>query len=55
MLSLGDSKLLETLLSKEFYIDTLGALECNHSKLILNLYIDDPEILQAAAFTKGDE
>jgi hypothetical protein len=27
MLSLGDSKLLETLLSKDFYMCTLGALE----------------------------
>lgn len=28
MLSLGDTKLIEVLLSKEFFMDTLGALEC---------------------------
>jgi hypothetical protein len=28
MLSLGDSKLIELLLSKDYYLDTLGALEC---------------------------
>jgi hypothetical protein len=27
MISLGDSKLIETLMSKDFYLDTFGALE----------------------------
>jgi len=30
MLSLQDSKLIETLLSKDFYLDTFGALECKY-------------------------
>ena len=28
VLSLGDTKLIETLLSADFYLTTLGALEC---------------------------
>lgn len=28
MLSLGDTKLIETMLSQEYYLDTFGALEC---------------------------
>ena len=28
MLSLGDTKLIEVLLSQEYYLDTFGALEC---------------------------
>jgi hypothetical protein len=44
MLSLGDSKVIETLLSKEFFIDTLGALECNFFST-LTIFLDDPEVL----------
>jgi|LauGreDrversion4_2_1035121.scaffolds.fasta_scaffold89398_2 hypothetical protein len=40
MISLGDSKLIETLMSKDFYLDTLGALEY------------DPELLNTV---KGKE
>ena len=29
LISLGDKKLIETLLSNQFYLDTFGALECN--------------------------
>ena len=43
LLSLGDSKLLETILSNDFYVCTFGALECKVFNLIL---LDDPEVLQ---------
>lgn len=46
MLSLGDSKLIETLLSKDFYLDTFGALECKVFIIKSNKFkIDDPEVL----------
>jgi Component of IIS longevity pathway SMK-1 len=43
MLSLGDTKLIETMLSQEYYLDTFGALECNYYKY--HIYLDDPEII----------
>lgn len=46
-LSLGDSKLIETLLKKEYFMTTLGALECKFlSYLPYNShFIDDPEVV----------
>jgi hypothetical protein len=43
MISLGDNKLIETLLSPEHYTQTFGALECK-SIIHLTFYIDDPEL-----------
>lgn len=45
-LSLGDSKIIETLMTNDFYLDTFGALECMYIfKINVNIkYIDDPEI-----------
>ena len=44
MLSLGDTKLIETMLSQEYYLDTFGALECKYH-IIPYIYLDDPEII----------
>ncbi len=43
LISLGDRKVIEVLLSNEFYLDTFGALECKHRKIVT--VIDDPEVL----------
>jgi hypothetical protein len=56
LLSLGDRKVIEVLLSNAFYLDTFGALECTDilsSNLIL--IIDDPEVLQNNAQNVLDE
>ena len=54
-LSLGDSKLIETLLSKDFFMTTLGALECMSYHIFLILLVDDPEVMQSPTFRHEDE
>jgi len=46
LLSLNDTKLLETLLSKDFYMLTLGALECKICTKKTYFCIDDPDVVQ---------
>ena len=43
MLSLGDTKIIECLLSQEYYLDTFGALECNYQTYLI-IDIDDPDL-----------
>lgn len=47
MLSLGDTKLIESLLSPEFYMDTFGALECK--SYFINPFADDPDLFNSSA------
>ena len=42
ILSLGESKVIETMLSNDHFMGTFGALECNFSNYHL---LDDPEVL----------
>jgi hypothetical protein len=42
LLSLGERKLIEMMLSDEYYLFTFGCLECNYQWLIL---LDDPDVI----------
>ncbi len=55
MLQLCDTKLIETLLSNDFYLTTFGCLECKIFILLLKFTIDDPELINVGATPSGSE
>ena len=51
MLSLGDTKIIETLFSQDYYVSSFGALECKSSLDDVTLSVDDPDLCAASSPT----